>query len=861
MTLTAGTRLGPYLVEAPIGAGGMGEVYRARDTRLNRGVAIKVLPAAVAANQDRVARFEREAQAVAALSHPNILAIHDVGVQDGVTYAVTELLDGETLRDRLKAGPLPTRKAIDFGVQLARGLAAAHDKGLIHRDLKPENLFLLPDGQLKILDFGLAKASPAFDGTRTASANGAVETVAATDPGTVLGTVGYMSPEQVRGQDVDARADIFAVGAVLYEMLSGERAFHRDTAADSITAILNEDPPDLTTKRADLSPALDRIVRHCLEKNPAERFQSARDVAFALEALSGTAVSSASIAAIAPGRAWLRPALVATAVIAAIAVGIAIGRAFGKPPSEPMRFTMKTFEPQSIFNARFMPGGEAIVFSSALSGNTVGLFEIRSGTLEPRPFGPPRTHLLSVSSKGELAVLVDARFLEQRLFTGTLARMSLEGAPRAWMDDVREADWSPDGSTLAVVHTVGLKDRLEYPIGKVLYETAGYISDPRVSPDGTRVAFLDHQVQWDDRGWVKVVDRAGAVTTVAGEFWGAEGLAWSPDGSTLHFGANGDATRAGAVLYQVHSVPVRGTGGSRHVLTTPGDFYVHDVAADGRWLTTREDSRLGIVARGADASAERDLTWLDLSWSPWLSSDGQRVLFTDGHVGANYGVVWRTTDGSPITRLGEGNAISLSPDGRFALANVFTPPALVLYPVGAGEPVRLDRGPIDQYRSTAFWFPDGKSVVFVANEPSRPARVYRQDIAGGTPKPFLTADMWPAAMSPDGQTILGKDASSAWQFYPVSGAPPRAAKGLTKADVVVCWDGRAVFVRPDTDIPAKLERVDSVTGTRTLVKELAPVDRAGLIQVQLFSYHPATGAYSYDYAKRVSTLFVVEGAK
>src|SRR5688572_2603981 len=227
MTLTAGARLGPYLIEAPLGAGGMGEVYRARDTRLHREVAIKVLPDLFAHDPDRRVRFDREAQAVAALSHPNILAIHDVGVQDGLTYAVTELLDGETLRERLKAGALPTRKAIELGVQIARGLAAAHDKGLVHRDLKPENLFLLRDGQLKILDFGLAKAYAGPDRARVAA-----ETVAATDPGTVLGTAGYMAPEQVRGQEVDARTDLFAVGAVLYEMLSGARAFHGDTAAD-----------------------------------------------------------------------------------------------------------------------------------------------------------------------------------------------------------------------------------------------------------------------------------------------------------------------------------------------------------------------------------------------------------------------------------------------------------------------------------------------------------------------------------------------------------------------------------------------------------------------------------------------------
>jgi Tol biopolymer transport system component len=858
MALSAGARLGPYLIAAPLGAGGMGEVYRARDTRLNRDVAIKVLPDLFAGDRDRRDRFDREAQAVAALSHPNILAIHDVGVQDGLTYAVTELLDGETLRDRLRAGALPTRKAIEYGVQIARGLAAAHDKGLVHRDLKPENLFLLRDGQLKILDFGLAKAYARPDRARVAA-----ETVAATDPGTVLGTAGYMAPEQVRGQDVDGRTDLFAFGAVLYEMLSGARAFQRDTAADTITAILKEDPPDLAARRTDLSPALDRIVRHCLEKNPAERFQSARDVAFALEALSGTSVSSAPIVAAPTTRRWLRPMLVAAALIAAIGAGIVIGRASGGEAIAPMTFTMKTFEPQSIFNARFMPGGETVVFSSALSGNTVGLFEIRSGTLEARPFGPPRTHLLSVSSKGELAVLIDAHFIGQRLFAGTLARMSLEGAPRPWMDHVREADWSPDGSTLAVIRTAGGKDQLEYPIGKVLYETAGYLSDPRVSPDGTRVAFMDHQAQYDDRGWVKMVDRAGTVTTLAGEFWGEEGLGWTPDGSTVRFGANETGvTKAGSMAYQIHSVSTRQSAETR-VLTSPGDFTLQDIAPDGRWLATREDLRMGVVARGADSATERDLTWLNRSWFAKLSPDGHRLLFSDGNAGANYAVVWRKTDGSPVVRLGDGNAMGFSPDGRWALANIFTPPGLVLYPLGAGEPVRLERGSIDQYQGTALWFPDGKSIVFIANEPSRPPRAYRQDIAGGAPKPFLAAGISPAEISPDGQTILGTDASGVWNFYPVSGAAARAVQGMTSADAIVSWsaDGGSLFVRQGTDVPARLERVALVTGARTLVKELAPVDRAGLVQVRPDSYHPATGAYSYDYMKRVSTLFVVEGVK
>jgi serine/threonine protein kinase len=287
MTISAGTRLGSYEIVSAIGAGGMGEVYRARDSKLQRDVAIKVLPELFASDRDRLARFEREAQAVAALSHPNILAIHDYGVDGTRAYAVMELLEGETLRERLTYGPIASRKAIEYGVQIARGLAAAHDKGIVHRDLKPENIVIKNDGLVKILDFGLARQTPAVLGGATAA------TIQQdTAPGTVMGTVGYMSPEQVRGEAVDARSDLFSFGSVLYEMVTGRHAFQRETTAETMTAILREDPPDLAVGRADLPPSLDRIVRHCLEKNRQERFQTARDVAFALEALSGSATSS-----------------------------------------------------------------------------------------------------------------------------------------------------------------------------------------------------------------------------------------------------------------------------------------------------------------------------------------------------------------------------------------------------------------------------------------------------------------------------------------------------------------------------------------------------------------------------------------
>jgi len=283
MAIAAGTRLGPYEILSPLGAGGMGEVYRARDSRLGRDVAVKVLPSSFSDDEQRLQRFEQEACAVGALNHPNILAIHDVGKHNGSPYVVSELLEGETLRGRIGGAALPVRKAIDYALQIARGLAAAHEKGIVHRDLKPENIFITRDGRVKILDFGLAKLTePAEGQSKTDVPTRRIDT----DPGTVMGTVGYMSPEQVCGRPVDHRADIFSFGAILYEMLTGKRAFHGESAAETMSAILREDPPDLSESNKNVAPALEHVVRHCLEKNPEERFHSASDLAFAIKALS-----------------------------------------------------------------------------------------------------------------------------------------------------------------------------------------------------------------------------------------------------------------------------------------------------------------------------------------------------------------------------------------------------------------------------------------------------------------------------------------------------------------------------------------------------------------------------------------------
>src|SRR5437870_9094454 len=293
-SISPNTTIAQYTIVSKIGEGGMGEVYRARDTKLGRDVAIKVLPASLSENTDRLNRFEQESQAAGALNHPNILVIHHIGIDEGAPYIISELLEGETLRERLAGAALPQRKAINYALQIARGLAAAHEKGIVHRDIKPDNVFITHDGRVKILDFGLAKLTGASDATQ--SQTEVPTRKVNTDPGTVMGTMGYMSPEQLKGQRVDHRSDIFSFGAILYEMLSGKRAFRGDSMAETMSAILREDPPDLSETNKTVSPALERVVHHCLEKNPDERFHSARDLAFAIESLSGSATISGQTA-------------------------------------------------------------------------------------------------------------------------------------------------------------------------------------------------------------------------------------------------------------------------------------------------------------------------------------------------------------------------------------------------------------------------------------------------------------------------------------------------------------------------------------------------------------------------------------
>ncbi|HYB53085.1 MAG TPA: protein kinase, partial [Thermoanaerobaculia bacterium] len=665
MTLVAGARLGPYEIVSALGAGGMGEVYRAKDPRLGREVAIKVLPSSFSQDTDRLKRFEQEARAAGVLNHPNITAVYDLGSHDGAPYIVTELLEGETLRSRLSAGALPARKATDYAIQIARGLAAAHEKGIVHRDLKPENLFLTRDGRVKILDFGLAKLKTEKDGEQQTD----LRTVSGTEPGVVLGTMGYMSPEQVRGKPADRRSDLFSFGTILYEMLSGQRAFRGETAADTITAILTREPPDLSTTSKDIHPGLERILRHCLEKNPEERFESARDVAFDLEALSGIsgthATGTVPVAAL-PGRRPTWPAA-AAAVLVALAVGIAGGLFAGRRMSESrsISFRQLTFRRGEIESARFAPDGEAILYTAAWDGKPMELFTTRLDSPESRPFGLIGAEVLSLSLTGEMAVSVGRRARSGFTRTGMLARLSMTGggAPKDIREDVLYADWSPDGKELAIVREAGGKAQLEFPIGKVLHSSAGWLSHPRVSPSGGEVAVIEHPTFDDDGGYVLLVDTSGKSKRLTGDFASILGLCWERTGREVWF----TASRIGFNRF-VHAVTR--SGDVRVLAVATGGMTIQDVSRTGRVLLSQDKAHQGLVAFGPGLDKELDLSWLDWSLAASISRDGSMVLFDESGEGggAGYSVYVRKLDGTPAIRLGEGSAQTLSPDGKLALA-------------------------------------------------------------------------------------------------------------------------------------------------------------------------------------------------
>ncbi|MGB6383703.1 MAG: protein kinase [Terriglobales bacterium] len=886
MALTPDTKLGPYNIQSLLGSGGMGEVYRAWDSRLNRVVAIKVLPASFSADADRLQRFTQEARSAAALNHPNILSIFDIGEERGSPYIVSELLEGQTLRERIRSGPLSSRKAIDYALQVARGLAAAHGKGIVHRDLKPENLFLTNDDRVKILDFGLAKLTrPETD----AGADAPTMQVN-TEPGQVMGTVGYMSPEQVRGKAADHRSDIFAFGSILYEMLSGQRAFQGETPADTMSAILKEEPSELSETARNVPPALERIVRHCLEKNPAQRFQSAGDLAFNLETLTDSSVVSSVVGKTGAQSAIAQPSLgqstaepeisettalkkqvtphsklrelVGALVLAALMIGVGWWWGRGSGRAILAEYQPITFRTGSIGNARFTPDG-SIVYSASWDGGENQLYVGRADDHGARELGVKDAELLAISKSGELAIRLNSVAMGGFAQAGTLARIPMSGgAPREVLDNVEDADWAADGENMAVVRYVPENQhwRLEYPIGKVLLEGTNWISHPKISPDGKWIAFADHQnALGDDQGSVAVIGTDGnSKEKILSSGWiSLQGILWSPAGDEVWF----TSTNIGG---NANPHAATSSGKVRSIANVPGGMWLED-QRNGLTLMVTHRRRVGIRAMPPAGKEEHELGWFDSSILSDLTADGRKVLFEEAGDGGgpNYTVFIRDTDGSPPVRIGEGVGLAISPDEKWVITQPAKGGPLSLVPTGAGEARQLTHDKVSYEKVR--WLAGGKELLASGFEPGHGTRDYLITVSNGDSKAITPEDMVGVVPSPDGRSTAVQSPDGKWGIWPLSGGGLSTIPGLDANYRVNGWspDGASLLVVPtrQREKTGNVYRVNITTGKMDLVKTFGAGLAAGT-GGRGGSYLPANdGAYAYMYTQTLSQVYVVRGMK
>jgi Tol biopolymer transport system component len=752
---------------------------------------------------------------------------------------------------------LTARRIVDYAMQITAGLAAAHEKGIVHRDLKPGNVFVTQDERVKILDFGLARlrSSLGIDGSTSG-----VETASAiTDPGAILGTVGYMSPEQLQARPVDHRSDIFSFGSLLYEMLSGRRPFVGDSAAETMAAILKQEPPELASEGSPVLRGLERVARRCLEKDRTSRFQSARDIGFALEAIatsSGVSTAPPALSGAAGGQRFRSPWWLATAaaLLALVPAAYFAGRSRERPLPT---FERLTYRRGYVVSARFAPDGESLVYGAAWDGEPVRLFFTRAGSSESRPLDLPAGDVLSISSLGEMALSLSCRRVPRfGECIGTLARAPLGGgAPRELATHVAGADWSPDGKDLAVVREEGDKRRLEMPLGTLLFE--GPATHPRVSPNGDFVAFFD--ASEDPKGSLRLVDRKGSVRTLlSGEYRYCTGIAWSPAGNEVFFTALDSLARA----WVLRGVTLRGS--ERVLHTDPNGLTVHDVGRRGGALFVRFDVRFSIHGLLPGSGMERDLSWFASSLPADVSDDGHTLLFLERSSGLRYrpGIYLRRTDGTPAVRLGDGWRARLSPDGRWVAGVNNDFKAITLMPTGPGETRILPAGDLQRVDYLR-WFPDGRRLLIKGSGAKGPGRSYMQDLEGGTPTPVTPEGIEAELATPDGQSVLaGPPEGPVSSVYSLSGGPPREIPGLDKEDGPLRWspDGKSLLVARTEPLRFTLSRIDVMTGSRSAIRTVAAADPAGILSFgDYVTVTPDGRYYAYGVWRTLNELYFVRG--